>query len=205
MVKIIRSVVFMLVLSAICTAVPAWLKESTEERVRGHELLKTRRNVLTAMKILPDGATPDMINDIFRKSVLVQERNGRTFWATTPSVDTELIAFAIGGPGFWGPIEGVVAVNPETYGIVGVTFTKHSETPGLGGRIDESWFKDQFTDLLLDPMTEEPMVRLMAPGNRSRPTDVDAITGATETSKKIQHLFDNDVRAALLLLKDEPS
>ena len=203
MARVVRSVVFMVLLSAVCTAVPAWLKASTEDLVRGHELLKTRRNVLTAMNLLPAGATPFEINDIFQREVTAEEKHGRIYWTSRQKTGNAIVAFAVSGPGFWGPIEGVVAVNPENYRIIGVTFTKHSETPGLGGRIDEEWFQKQFDGLKLDPESRDPLVRLVAPGTGTRPTDVDAITGATETSRKIQQLFDRDARAALEVLNGE--
>ncbi len=35
--------------------------------------------------------------------------------------------------------------------ILGLAFLRHSETPGLGGRITEDWFLEQFRGLPLRP------------------------------------------------------
>ncbi|MBD3237377.1 MAG: hypothetical protein GF330_11775, partial [Candidatus Eisenbacteria bacterium] len=64
-----------------------------------------------------------------------------------PIFDRERIrgyAVRIGGQGFWAPIEGWLALQPDLTETQGIVFLKHSETPGLGGRITEDAFRDQF-------------------------------------------------------------
>ena len=58
----------------------------------------------------------------------------------------ELMGIAVGvkGPGLWGGIEGILALEPDMKTIKGLTFYKQEETPGLGGEIAGSDFRDQF-------------------------------------------------------------
>jgi Na+-transporting NADH:ubiquinone oxidoreductase subunit C len=45
------------------------------------------------------------------------------------------IALQFSGTGLWGPIKGLLALDPEIKTIQGITFYELKETPGLGGEI----------------------------------------------------------------------
>ncbi|MBE0618532.1 MAG: FMN-binding protein, partial [Proteobacteria bacterium] len=69
--------------------------------------------------------------------------------------------------------------------ILGLSFTKHQETPGLGGRITEPWFRDQFQGKPVRPPPEGgPPLQFVYRQPRS-PREVEAITGATQTSTRL--------------------
>ncbi len=46
--------------------------------------------------------------------------------------------------GLWGPIRGYMALEKDGRTISGFTVYKHSETPGLGGEIEQAWFQKNF-------------------------------------------------------------
>ena len=56
----------------------------------------------------------------------------------------DLLIKVFRGSGLWGTITGVIALSSDLERIAGFEIISHNETPGLGGRIDEEWFKDQF-------------------------------------------------------------
>ncbi len=86
------------------------------------------------------------------------------------------------GPGLWGEIRAVVCFDPKTESLVGVTFTKQNETPGLGARIEEEWFQEQF-------LGKKGTLLLLPEGSRSsNANEIDAITGATITSKAVRDI-----------------
>ena len=91
------------------------------------------------------------------------------------------------GAGLWGPIWGYVAVNDDGNTIYGADFSHESETPGLGARITEDAFQDQFVAKELYQDGEFKNVSVMKKGQT--PTDgsdyVDAISGATITSRGV--------------------
>jgi Na+-transporting NADH:ubiquinone oxidoreductase subunit C len=198
----VRSVVFMVVVCAVCTAIPAIVRVATAHRVAANERMATYTSVLSVLNLPVDPKDPGAVEHTFRACVREETIGGRTYWYGLKEPAIGVVAFPVQGPGFWGPIHGIAAVAESEFAVVGLSFTRHEETPGLGGRIDEPWFTAQFRGVRLDPFSPTPLVRLVPQGGRVRPNDVDAITGATETSRKIQSLFDADMRQALLVLKD---
>ena len=53
-------------------------------------------------------------------------------------------AFTISGTGFWGPIKGILAVEPNLEIVKGITFYEDEETPGLGHEINRESFRNSF-------------------------------------------------------------
>ena len=103
-------------------------------------------------------------------------------------------AFPVGGPGFWGPIYGMVAVDPDASKIIGIAFYKHSETPGLGARIGETWFTNQFEGLRLFPIEGEKKIFYLRPeGVGKSPNELDAVTGATGTSRGVEAFLNQEL------------
>jgi Na+-transporting NADH:ubiquinone oxidoreductase subunit C len=103
-------------------------------------------------------------------------------------------AFPVGGPGFWGPISGMVAVDPEASKILGIAFYRHSETPGLGGRMTEDWFTKQFIGLPLYPIEgDKKIFYLRTTATKKGPNELDAITGATGTSRGIEGFLNEEL------------
>lgn len=88
------------------------------------------------------------------------------------------------GAGLWGPIWGYIALDEDLQTIVGAYFDHDSETPGLGAKIkDDPFFRAEFigkkVNVASDPVFSVVKVGTSADENSS----VDAITGATMTSK----------------------
>ena len=77
------------------------------------------------------------------------------------------------GKGYGGNIDILVGLENETT-VKGVTIISHLETPGLGARVTESSFRDQFAGLNIDD------VALKRDGGQ-----IDAVTGATISSRAV--------------------
>ena len=87
------------------------------------------------------------------------------------------------GAGLWGPVWGYIAVNPDNKTIAGAYFDHESETPGLGGKIkDDPSFRAQFAGKIIDYTADQPF-SIIKGGAKGQANAVDAITGATMTSK----------------------
>ena len=108
-------------------------------------------------------------------------------------------AFPIRGAGFWATIEGWFAVDPSGNRALGVVFTRHQETPGLGGRITEEPFREQFKGLDVSaPGDAEKVIYI----ERQKPDEgspkygrhVDTVTGATGTSMAVEEFINADIR-----------
>ena len=100
-------------------------------------------------------------------------------------------AFTVQSPGLWGTITGLIAINASGTRMLGIDFVEHSETPGLGGRIDEKAFQQQFRN---EKISSGPSGRIAVVSGQdtssSEDSKGDAITGATRTSEAIQKLID---------------
>ena len=91
------------------------------------------------------------------KVVFPAKKDGKTFE----------VAYSAAAKGYHGPIEVMVGVDPEGT-LTGISIMTHSETPGLGARIVEPKFTEQFAGLDLEE------TKLSAEGGK-----VDAVSGAT--------------------------
>lgn len=90
------------------------------------------------------------------------------------------VAFIQEGEGYGGGIEVMIGVSPEGE-LLGIDVVKHLETPGLGAKIDESDFKDQFfKDKRREPLTIDSIIEVVKDGG-----EIEAITGATISSRGV--------------------
>ena len=87
------------------------------------------------------------------------------------------------GAGLWGPVWGYIAFNEDLKTIAGAYFDHEGETPGLGGKIkDDPSFRAQFVGKQIDYSDAKPF-SIIKGGAKGKANAVDAITGATMTSK----------------------
>lgn len=88
------------------------------------------------------------------------------------------------GAGLWGPVWGYIALDSDLQTIVGAYFDHESETPGLGGKIkDDPAFRAQFTGKKVIFGNGVPFSIVKGGAPAGKENAVDAITGATMTSK----------------------
>ncbi len=121
--------------------------------------------------------------------------------ADAPRSDKTIVGygFTISGVGFWARIDGLLAVAPRLMTIKGVYFLRHSETPGLGGRITEDEFRMSFVGLdITQPGAGDRFVYIGGdkPDSPTSPKygrHVDAITGATGTSIAVERFINEDI------------
>jgi len=81
--------------------------------------------------------------------------------------ETQAVAYSAAAKGYHDLIEVMIGVGPEGT-LTGISIMTHTETPGLGARIVEPEFTDQFAGLDLET------TKLSAEGGK-----VDALSGAT--------------------------
>lgn len=88
------------------------------------------------------------------------------------------------GAGLWGPVWGYIAVASDFKTVVGAYFDHASETPGLGGKIkDDPSFRAQFAGKEIDYADTKPFSIVKGGAPEGKTNTIDAITGATMTSK----------------------
>ena len=94
------------------------------------------------------------------------------------------VVIPVYGAGLWGPVWGYIALEPDCRTIAGAYFDHEGETPGLGAKIkDEPWFREKFVGKTVE-WGDTPAFRLEKNAEATGAANaVDAITGATMTSK----------------------
>jgi Na+-transporting NADH:ubiquinone oxidoreductase subunit C len=195
--KLLRSVVYMFLISLVFASLVSAVKHLNDKTIASNQALKLQRIILQVLDITAGKNNPDdQISRLFMeriKDIQIEERtlyvgykeDGRTIQG---------YAFPVGGPGFWGPIQGLVGVNPDATQILGIAFYKHTETPGLGGRITEEWFSSQFKGLRLFPIEgDQKIFTLKSAGTAAAPNELDAITGATNTSAAVESFVNDEL------------
>ena len=106
------------------------------------------------------------------------------------------IACEVVGSGFQGKISIMLGITPDLTHLTGVKILEQIETPGLGTKITEDptnksdpfWFTNQFIGLYTQPAIE--VVKNMAP---QKNTEIQAITGATITSKAVVKIINQNL------------
>ncbi len=97
------------------------------------------------------------------------------------------------GAGLWGPIWGYISVDSDAATIFGTSFSHESETPGLGARITEDLFQQQFIGKQIVKDGAFTSIEVVKRGQKSLSGAdyVDAISGATITSRGVGAMLDD--------------
>lgn len=199
-------IIFIFVISLVFVLVLSTINALAKPRILEQEKFEFQKSVLYVFGYLDDTSKLDEneIRNIYESKIV--EKTGDTITVYIAK-EMEKYAFTLQSPGLWGTIEALVAVNKDGSRIEGIDFINHSETPGLGGRIEESAFKEQFRN---EKISSDSNSRIAVVANRdtssSDDSSVDSITGASRTSEAIQKLVNKAVNEilqdALLLAGD---
>jgi len=103
------------------------------------------------------------------------------------------VVLPIHGYGLWSTLYGFMSLEGDLNTIEGMGFYAHAETPGLGGEVDNPRWKSQWVGKeLYGDDTSQPEIRLVKGSVGANTADkehkVDALSGATLTSRGVQHL-----------------
>ena len=167
---IIKMIVVLAILGAFSGGGLALVKKSTAEKIEYQELKFVKG---PAIKEIMAGCSNDPIVDRVRIKDGELERD---FYVGVFDGKANAVAYETLGKGYGGPIGIMVGVNLDTDKLIGIGVTTHSETPGLGARAKtDEGFKGSFKGL---PVSKP--VKVKTEGG-----DVDAVSGATITSKSV--------------------
>ncbi|QEN07433.1 FMN-binding protein [Oceanispirochaeta crateris] len=163
---------------------------ATKDLVEKNNLISIQKSVLKVLDILPED--DNNIATVYEKSFDIVPQPGDLL-QTEIEGEPVLIRY-FSGSGLWGTITGIIAVDESLDRIIGLDIISHNETPGLGGRIDEEWFKEQFRD---EKIGTEGIKVLKGSGNQdedSSNSSVDGITGASLTSASMENIVNREIK-----------
>lgn len=188
--SLVYTVLFTFLVSFVFVTVLAFANDGTREQVQLNQELARQRAILNALDITYDG--PDDVQEKFESVETVTEDDTELYQVQKD--DHVVVAKEFSGSGLWGTIRGILAVQEDLDRTVGIEIIEHNETPGLGGRIDEPWFKEQLRDLKIVDGTID--VGGAGDGDIDKDSgEIDAITGATRTSDAMRVILSNELSA----------
>ncbi len=109
-------------------------------------------------------------------------RDDRTFYIGFDEAEQQVgVALTVTKGGYQGMIDVMVGVDPDRERIIDISILNHEETPGLGARITEERYKENFRD---KPIEEYEIV------NRppEEPYEVENIAGATISAETVMNI-----------------
>ena len=115
---------------------------------------------------------------------LIKEGELHVFAAVT-SAGAKAYVIPVTGRGLWGGLWGYVAVDEQKKTVLGAYFYHESETAGLGARIGEREFQQQFEGRPIFDENGNVALTVVKQGAGDNTLHVDGITGATLTSKGV--------------------
>ncbi|TDT72006.1 Na+-transporting NADH:ubiquinone oxidoreductase subunit C [Hypnocyclicus thermotrophus] len=180
--NIVYTVIFSVVITFIFVFLLSLTYQATKGKVAKNEKLFEIKAFLNSAGY--DLNTINNYEEFFNENFKEEKTN---IWSTNKNGE-KIIIYKFSGNGLWGTIYGVIAFNKNLDKIIGLEITSHSETPGLGGRIEEEWFKNQFKNQQIN----DKFKIVMGDGKGDfEPNDnsVDGITGATRTTESLQKII----------------
>lgn len=177
------SIGFMVIITLIMIGALALINEVTIARIDRNVEIKNQEKVLEAANLLPDNATDETIQTLYQNSFESFEYNSKKLYRFGESS----FVLPVSGKGLWGNITGYMGIDFSSNRILGFSIVAHSETPGLGGRIEEADYLDQFDDLTLPAEPDYLIYRPAEAGN------IDSISGATGTSNAVRNFLNEDL------------
>ncbi|WP_054252717.1 FMN-binding protein [Neofamilia massiliensis] len=184
-------IIFMTLLTVITVFILAFLNQTTLAKVEENQNLELRRKILYVFDMYEEGKTSDdEVNKLFEDHVVESDWNYAKLFTLMDGSSEKAYAVPFSGPGLWGSITGYIGVDANMNEVTGVEFISQNETPGLGGRISEAPYKEQYRNVDISNATDKYIINRPAPGG-----NIDAIAGATQTSTFVQNMINEDLKA----------
>ncbi len=189
--------VFILALSAVFGFGISLVNYATVDLLKKNEAMHRNRVIVAAFMLPVAGDRAGDYEAAVRDNVEPFElsREGRPIRAFRNRTTGD-VGFIFSGPGFWDQITGIIVLSPDLSRVRNIAFLEHKETPGLGARIEEPWFTEQFRGI--EPAWDDPGGAAIVVGASPDPAArnrVDAITGATQTSMALMKALNGDLAA----------
>lgn len=193
----IYPVFFMILITVIFVGLLATFYELTIENVH-----KYRQNQLKKMIVGSFNLPEDNFLESYSNYISEHKRNGFVYYEAIKDGQNLGFCLPITGSGLWGSISGLISVDADFKKIINLEIIDQNETPGLGGRITEEWFKNQFSNL---PIIENGAIanyKLIPENDKRNNNQVNQITGATSSSKAVVKMVEKNLEKYRTNLRD---
>jgi Na+-transporting NADH:ubiquinone oxidoreductase subunit C len=206
--KRLKIVLFMVAVAALWGAGVTGLHLSTVKTVEQNNRLLEQKSLvelfgLGDVKTLSKDQIGKIVeSQIDRSETVTDPQTGKTIpllkaYTDASHMTFKAYGFPFSGVGFWAEIKGYIAVDSDLKKTIGMKVIAQTETPGLGGRIEEPFFVQPFKDGLniTPPAPGKNYIYMGTAGSQAEPGTAqygrtfDAITGATQTSLAMERML----------------
>src|SRR6056297_273771 len=162
------TVFFMFAVTAVFILITSFIYINTRDQIKLNEKLRLQRAVLKAGNIKYEGGNRAEIQRKFEDVILLNEN----VYQIKNGDKKGRYVFIVTGSGLWGKIRAAIGLKSDLKTMTGIEFLKQNETPGLGARITETWFKEQFENKVA------PIAKAVGENKEAGRKEFNAITGA---------------------------
>ncbi|MEM7000200.1 MAG: Na(+)-translocating NADH-quinone reductase subunit C [Pseudomonadota bacterium] len=149
-------------------------------------------NTFDPVKSAKDPAVSTSLSAAQDIATIRRRENASLVYLKTEDGQLDKLVLPVRGYGLWGTLFGYLALDSDLNTISGLGFYTHKETPGLGGEVDNPRWKAQWPGVRVFDAAGSPDVRLVKrrspAGNAEAGREVDALSGATFTTRGVQNL-----------------
>jgi Na+-transporting NADH:ubiquinone oxidoreductase subunit C len=186
-------VLYMFCVTAFFSTVVIGFTSLTSERVQTNQRLALERAVLSVLPgLYEEKLSRAELHRRFTESVTLPDESSGGAYTLKEAGRITAYAIPISGRGFWAPIKGIIGIKADKKTITGIAFYEQNETPGLGAEITEKPFRDQFQGKEIS--SEAQPIRMRRPGETLGTNEVHAVTGATQTSTRLEGIINSALK-----------
>ena len=185
------AVVYMFLITAFFSSVVIGLAKFTEEKVEANRQLAFEKAVLQVSG-LAEGRPNSQLHEIFLNRIQISKDSDRVLIVINKEGKSIGYVIVLEGKGFWAPIKGVLGLAKDKQTITGIAFFEQNETPGLGGKIMDNEFREQFVGINIDDKGDALEIKPF--GTELGENQVHAITGATQTCARLEQLINESIK-----------
>ncbi len=183
-------ILYMFLTTAFFSTIIIGFTSMTRQRVEANQKLAFERAVIS---VVPELAGEKLSNaEVHQRfTEMVDEPTEASGGAYTVKKNGQLMIYAlpVSGQGFWAPIGGIIGIEPDKKTVTGIAFYQQNETPGLGAEITKPPFRNQFKGKVL--ASQGKPLGMKRPGEELGNSNVHAITGATQTSTRLEGIINS--------------
>ncbi len=187
--EIIKNLLVVIIVTLILISILALIYSFTQQNIAINETLFKKKAILLAAGFSLPSKNIDILN-LYDQSIkeLIKKEDVEVYLFINNTISNKDIlssgyVLIFTGAGLWGEINTALAFGKDLKTIAGIEFISQNETPGLGGRITEDWFKKQFKG-------KKDIKDIVPEKSVSKENEIAGITGATNTTKYVLKLIE---------------
>jgi len=164
------------------------------DKLKSNERMIRNRSISRAFNLRIETSTGEAFENAITANIEKKElkSSSGTMQLFISKNEPREIGFVFTGIGFWDRISGILVLNADLNEIRSIEILDQKETPGLGARIEEEWFKEQFKSIPID-WSKPAASRIVFGKTASNGKIINGITGATQTSGALERILNSEL------------